>query len=687
MLVSLKSRLLGARRKLVAAAGTASVVAALAAPPGIARGTTTDHVVYWNRVLIDVYRGLTKVDAAPGPLARTAAMMNGAIYDAANSAACAGTSGCIGQPYLGRIPVPAGQSPDTSTAIDNAAYRVLSTLYPKSSYPQFDFDAKLSTAQATIPSGVTQDQRDQGASIGVKAAAVMAVTRAHDGSDNNAPYTPGTRPGDWQQTTPGPEGAALTPNWGGVQPFTMITTNQFRPNFPERSKSVTELLGTDTYKQHLQEVREKGRRDSTSRTADQTLAAHWWANDLDGTYKPPGHLIDQTITIADKLTGQTELKNAKLFALVSLAMSDAAISAWDVKFDTNTDLWRPQTAIRATFPDDPNWVPESKNGAGVSFSPPFPAYISGHATFAGAWAGVLKRYVGGDAFSWTATTDDPYAKDANGRPITRSFTSFSSAAQEDALSRIWLGVHYRADGEYGNATGDNVANWVVQNFLGVPAQGAVLATDSFERTVSGGLGAADTGGDWWVQSPAGDYSVSNGAGHITLSAPATGRSAYPNRVIAADTDLTVKVGIDKPATGNGVYVTAVGRKVEGAGTYRSVLTFKPDGGVAVQLRRTDAAGVETNVGPLQTISGLTYTPGTKLHLRLQVTGTSPTTLKTKVWADGTTEPTSWLQTVTDSTTALQGAGRAGLLAYLSASSTNAPVTVDFDDFQVSRPAG
>jgi hypothetical protein len=427
------------------------------------------------------------------------------------------------------------------------------------------------------------------------------------------------------------------------------------------------------------EVREVGRLNSPTRGADKTQAAHFWANDLDGTYKPPGQLLKHTAIIARLLPGQDQFDNAKLFAWMSLALADAAIAAWDAKYRTDIDLWRPETAIHLDpAAPDPTWQPESRRTDGTTFSPPFPAFISGHAAFAGAWAGVMKRYVGTDNFAWTATTEDPFAPG-----VTRSFGTFSDAAKEDQLSRIWLGVHYRFDGEYSLATGDKVAEWATQNFLGT---NATLGLDSFARSVTGGFGTAESGGDWWVGDPAADYAVSGGAGRITLPAAGAGRSAYLNRIRSTDTDLAVKITADKIATGNGIYVTAVGRKIDDAGTYRATVTLRPDNSVRLGLRRTDGAGAETVLTADQPIAGLSYQPGRLLRVRLQVAGTSPTTLRAKTWADGATEP-GWQTTTTDQTGALQGAGYAGLLTNLSGSATNAPVTVTLDDVAIFRTAG
>ncbi|MGC5330318.1 vanadium-dependent haloperoxidase [Micromonospora sp. DT62] len=134
---------------------------------------------------------------------------------------------------------------------------------------------------------------------------------------------------------------------------------------------------------------------------------------------------------------------------------------------TPIDLWRPESAIHHADTDgrpgtrpDPSWRPLSQNRAGQSFSPPFPAYVSGHATFAGAWAGVMRAYFGTDAVPFTATTEDPHAVGA-----PRSFGSFTQAAQENARSRVYLGVHYQFDAEGGLAAGYAVGAHVHANHL------------------------------------------------------------------------------------------------------------------------------------------------------------------------------------------------------------------------------
>ena len=210
-----------------------------------------------------------------------------------------------------------------------------------------------------------------------------------------------------------------------------------------------------------------------------------------------------------------------------------------------------------------------------------------------------------------------------------------------------------------------------------------LASDAFERTVASGFGTADTGGPWTGLGTPGAVSVSGGAGRIALADPTGSGGGYLGGVSTTDADVTVTVATDKEGTGNGVYFWTLGRRVTGVGEYRARIRLRPSGVVSLQLSRTDAAQAETAIVAEQTVSGLTYAPGRPLRLRMQVTGTSPTTLKAKVWAAGATEP-DWQLTGTDTTSGLQTAGSVGVRTYLAGNATNAPVVVSVDDFQAVR---
>jgi hypothetical protein len=408
----------------ITAVTAATGLTAAAAPAAAA--IDVDHVTYWNRVLRDTFRD---VGGAPGPLARSAAIMHLAIYDAANSALCAQREvDCLGQPYL--LKVPAGGHLDT--AIDYAAYHALSALYPA-----VDFGAELAAAQAGIPES---PERAAGRSTGQQTAAVAVADRANDGSDAPAGYPSDGVPGAWRSTTT-PASNPGTPHWGNVRPFTMTSGAQFRPSLPGDPASYAALLAGPAYTEQYNEVKSLGAVNSTTRTADQTQAAFFWANDADGTYKPPGQLFHHTEIVADQ-EGLSLASRVKLFAQLSMALADASILAWDAKFNTTIDLWRPISAIReagtdnnpATVPD-PAWTP-------LGATPQFPAWVSGHATFAYTWAEVMRHWFGTDSIGFTGGTDDPGAPG-----VEREFDSFTDAADENAHSRLWLGVHFHFDAD------------------------------------------------------------------------------------------------------------------------------------------------------------------------------------------------------------------------------------------------
>ncbi len=214
---------------------------------------------------------------------------------------------------------------------------------------------------------------------------------------------------------------------------------------------------------------------------------------------------------------------------------------------------------------------------------------------------------------------------------------------------------------------------------------APLAEDLFNRTVSNGLGTADTGGPWSVTGSPGNYSVAGGTGRLRIAAAGSSSSAYLGSVSSTETDLYLELGSDKPPTGSGLYLAAVGRRVAGAGDYRAQTYISSSGGVALSLIRVSASGVGTNIQTGVTIGGLNYVVGDRLAMRLQVTGTGTTTIRAKVWKVGTAEPATWQRSVTDTTAALQTAGGVGTNAYLSSSANNAPLTVLLDNLRAVAP--
>jgi membrane-associated phospholipid phosphatase len=154
--------------------------------------------------------------------------------------------------------------------------------------------------------------------------------------------------------------------------------------------------------------------------------------------------------------GNSLADNARLFALLNLALADAGVVAWDCKF--RYDFWRPISAIRnadlTNNPEtsaDPDWTPLLK-------TPPFPSYTSGHSTFSAAAAAALANFYGTDTVPFTSTSE--------GLPgVTRSFGSFAAAAEEAGMSRIYGGIHWSFDNTAGLASGRDLGNYVSRNFL------------------------------------------------------------------------------------------------------------------------------------------------------------------------------------------------------------------------------
>lgn len=408
-----------------------------------------DAVTHWNDVLLKVIR---QVGGAPGPIARGGAMMHGAIYDAVNSIVPS-----THRPYL--VSVPSAPGASIGAAVAHAAHDTLAAAFPTTT---ISLATERANAIAALPAG---SDVAGGRAVGRAAAQAMIEARTGDGADDMTPYVNGTAAGDWRPTGSGP---AASPNWPSLKPFGIPAGNAFRPPRPGGYASKPGMLASPEYAAQLNEVKRLGRFNSSSRTPEQTEIAFFWANDLDGTYKPPGqHLEITKIVSAQKALDLAD--NARLFALVALAIADAAIVAWDAKYETSLDLWRPESAIRLAASDgnpattqSADWKPLSLDPAtGDRFSPPFPAYVSGHATIGAATFAILRRFFGTDNVTFTATTEEPNLPAG----VTRTFNSFTQAALEEARSRVYLGVHFQWDGDHGFQSGHALAEHVYDNVL------------------------------------------------------------------------------------------------------------------------------------------------------------------------------------------------------------------------------
>ncbi len=208
-----------------------------------------------------------------------------------------------------------------------------------------------------------------------------------------------------------------------------------------------------------------------------------------------------------------------------------------------------------------------------------------------------------------------------------------------------------------------------------------LAEDAFERTTATGWGTAPTGGAWTTSS---SLSVSAGKGRMSHTAGG-GRNAYLRAVSSANTRLVMTLSPDKLATGSGLYSSIVGRAVTGAGEYRAKARLRSDGRIELSLIRTSATGTETTIRAAALVPNLTYTPASSFRVRMEVTGTSPTTVRARAWDAAAAEPTDWLVSTTDSTAGMQVAGAIGINSYYSSTATNAPLVLSVDDLAAVVP--
>jgi hypothetical protein len=401
--------------------------------------TRGDAIIAWNETMLDAIR-ITKDTL--GLSTRTMAMVQAAVYDAVNSI------DHIGSAYHVSVQAAPGASP--VAAASEAAYDVLLSLIPSE---KALYDATLAETLAQVPDA---SARAAGVAVGDAVAASILAWRANDGSNVQVPYVPGKAPGQWRPTPPDFTDA-WGPEWGKVTPFAIPNAAQFLPPAPP-------ALNSAAYAAALKQVESIGAKDSTTRTAQQTQIADFWGYDVAGVGPPPVNYNQITQAVASQQHNTFD-QNARLFALVNVAMVDAGIVTWDAKFQYN--LWRPVTSIPlanqdgnpATSPDK-NWQPLGAPGDGVkpNFTPPFPAYPSGHAAFGGALFTTLADFYGSDNVTFTITSDEEPG-------IAETFNSFSAAAEENGMSRIYLGIHYIFDKTNGIAEGDSVGNYVFQNVM------------------------------------------------------------------------------------------------------------------------------------------------------------------------------------------------------------------------------
>ena len=213
-----------------------------------------------------------------------------------------------------------------------------------------------------------------------------------------------------------------------------------------------------------------------------------------------------------------------------------------------------------------------------------------------------------------------------------------------------------------------------------PSTDITLAADGFARTQLTGWGNATTGGTWTVSTPA-NASVGAGTGKLLVRAGQTTTAMLP-AITSADSDVQVTTSVDRVPGGGGLYLGVIGRRTGTNLEYQARATLRSDGQVGLSLISLAGSSAVATLRPQVIVPGVTTANVTAMRIRLQVTGSAPTTIRAKAWPAMGTEPTGWQVTTTDSFPGLQQPGAVGLTPYLSSSSTITPVTVRFADFSV-----
>jgi hypothetical protein len=388
-------------------------------------------IIDWNQ---HTHQVIKAADGYADPMAasRVLAMVHLAMHDAVN-AVMPRYSAYVYRPQAG-----SRSGGDAAVAAAVAAHDVLAALYPRHK------DLVRATLDATLHDAGSGTAVEQGKRQGAAAAAAMLSRRANDGSQADEAYQPGRRPGDYQ-FVPGFDFIAA-PHWRAVTPFTMPTPQQFRVAPPP-------ALNSSAYAADFNEVKATGSQAAGARrSADQTQYAAYWYEFSDSGWNRVARNVSR-----DK--PQTLWQRARSFALLNAVMADAYIAGWDSKL--HYDLWRPVTAIRQAAHDgnpathaDASWAP-------MLTTPPIQDYPSTHSALGAAAAVVLAHAFGGDRVAFTMASPSALP-DAP----SRSFGSFSAAAQENADSRVRAGLHFRFATTAGLQLGEQIGQQAVRDLLG-----------------------------------------------------------------------------------------------------------------------------------------------------------------------------------------------------------------------------
>jgi hypothetical protein len=317
---------------------------------------------------------------------------------------------------------------------------VLKNYFPASSAV---LDAARASSLAPIPDGPA---KSAGISAGEMAAAALIAARTNDGSaplEFYAPPVSQTR-GQWVSTPSCPAAGGTFFNWPKMKPFVLRSADQFQLDEPP-------ALTSARYTRDYNEVKALGGAGSTLRPLDRTDVARFYAATSPVAVWNP---IARQLSIA---AGDSLSENARAFALLNMALSDAAIAVFDTKYAYN--FWRPETAIRLGHIDDNPGTEPDPSFTPLIVAPCFPGYPSAHATLSGAAREVLEQIY--TARRRSLILSNPALPD-----ITLKYRKLKEITEDIDDARVYGGIHFRFEQEEGSDLGRRVGEYLVKHSIG-----------------------------------------------------------------------------------------------------------------------------------------------------------------------------------------------------------------------------
>ena len=381
-------------------------------------------VIQWNTIALET------MQPAYDPMiaSRIFAMVHIAMHDALNNIAPIYDTYALEQQ---------DKKADPIAALSAAAYTVLVESFPAK---KDQLDLALANAIKDVESA---DAKERGLALGTIAGNAIVALRKDDGAFQNpiAEINNPLEPGLYQPVPPTP--IVYAPFWATLKPFGLTSPTQFRI-VPMPALTSTE------YTEDFTEVKAKGAKENSTRTATETTIANFWYEFSEIGW----NRVTATAAVNKNLD---LLATARLFALVNIALADSYIAGWDSKFHYN--FWRPYTAVRAAATDGNDNTDADLTWESLMNTPPVHDYPSTHSTLGNAAASVLNELVGSNiGFTMTSSS----AELANS---TRSFTNFTHAATENADSRVYAGLHFRFSCDRGLELGKRIGDYTVTSHL------------------------------------------------------------------------------------------------------------------------------------------------------------------------------------------------------------------------------